>query len=220
MNSQLSHDLEVPPELAVKLEGLLLLKGAPGTLAELAKLVREKWLTDHFLNPPSELKAVASGSVVFGRVTYATRHTVRMPGEESVHTGCAFDAMVTGFFRPVRIESSCPHCGDTIRLRMFHGKISSLSPKSSILWLAASRKSGECQGGCEGEIEMCPHTNLFASQKHLSSWMAKHPEELGMPLTLEQALWLMREGWWKPIRSAASQQGSPDRKSVLIPLSS
>jgi hypothetical protein len=219
MGSQSLHDVEVSPELAARVEQLLRLKGTPGTLAELADLVREKWMGDHFLSPLSYLKAVASGRSVFGGVSYTTRHTVRLSGGESVHTGCAFDAIVEGFFRPIQIESSCPHCGEAIRLRMSHGEVSSVSPKSAVLWLAASTENGECQGRCESEIEMCPHTNLFASRKHLTSWTAKHPKELGMALTLQQTLLLVREGWWKPIRSAASSRASRDRYSVLIPLS-
>lgn len=213
--------VRILPDLAVRLQLLFGLHSAPNNSSDLATLVKAKWLRSaEHPEIRSYLGNIVSGKETFGRVDYQTNHVVRATGERAVYTACALDAIIEGFFKPVRIESTCPQCQTVMLLRMVDGKATSVEPKSPVLWLGASQRSGSSQvAGCSCETDCCPYINLFPSKDHLAPWKRANPKQIGMALTLNQALWLAREGWWKPISSALLKPGKDEaRASALIPL--
>lgn len=189
------HPINVPTDLGARLELLFCLDGTPRTLADLTELVRARWFKS--LRDPrliQHFRAIRTGTEIFGAVSYETSHKVKAESGKEAYTACALDAIIEGFFLPIEIESTCFHCGQPIRIRMSNGVVSYAEPWSVMVWLGTSKG-----GACTCETDACPYINFFSSLEHANDWKDKNPNELGMPLTLQQSLELARKGWWEPI---------------------
>lgn len=188
--------IQVPAELGARLQQLFDLEGTPRTLEEFAELVRGHWLKS-LRNPRlnAHLRAIYSGSEIFGNVNYQTPHKVKLEDGRQVSVACALDAIIEGLFLPVEIESTCFHCNQHVRIRISKETVTHAEPSSVVVWLGTSK--GET---CSCETDACPYINFFASPEHVTDWKDKNPNELGMTLTLQESLNLAREGWWEPVR--------------------
>lgn len=187
--------VSIPTELGVRLQQLFDLDGSPATIEELAKLVQGRW--QRSLKQPGlskHLRAIYSGTEIFGRVNYETPQRVKLPDGRHAYAACALDAIIEGFFLPVEIESTCFHCKLPVKIQISEGGVTYAEPPSVIIWLGANR--GET---CSCETDACPYINFFASEKHATDWKGKNPTELGIALSLEESLSLARRGWWEPI---------------------
>lgn len=65
-----------------------------------------------------------------------TRHRVTLGTGQRVHALCAVDALGTSplFGTSAVVESSCPHCRRTIRLRVEDGEVRVREPSGAALW--------------------------------------------------------------------------------------
>jgi hypothetical protein len=150
----------------------------PRTLDELAQLFcvytptkGEKWWD-----------ALVEGRVVYGESQANTRHKVHLRTGRNVYVLCALDALIEGFFQNSEIESSCPHCKETITLTMTDRQIVSARPESTVLWFGISPK-----GAGPTKEMLCPFINFFASQDHVTEWQEQNPGQIGVSLDLQQA---------------------------------
>ena len=187
--------IQISAELGVRLQQLFGLDSTPRSLEELSDLVRRRWLKS--LGIPrlkAHLRETYDGKEIFGNVNYETLHRVKLPDGRQVHTACALDAIIEGFFLPLEIESKCFHCDQHVRIRISKGTLLHAEPSSVVVWLGTSKGDS-----CTCETDACPYINFFASQEHVTDWQDKNPNALGMMLTLRQSLNLARKGWWEPI---------------------
>jgi hypothetical protein len=199
--------IQIPAELGARLQQLFGLDGTPRTLEELSDLVRRHWLKS-LGNPRlnAHLREAYYGREIFGNVNYETPHRVKLADGRQVHTACALDAIIEGFFLPLEIESTCFHCDQQVRIRISKGAVIHAEPSSAVVWLGTSKGDS-----CTCETDACPYINFFASQEHVTDWQDRNPNELGMTLTLQQSLNLARKGWWEPIHlGVANMQFAAD----------
>jgi len=205
-------DVPIPENLGARLQPLFNLDGIPGTLEELADLSRKRWV-NRLHNPrvKAYFDAINSGTEVFGKVGYNTRHSVGLASGERVNVACALDAIIEGLFRPVEIESTCPHCGEQLKVKMLDQKIIYVEPPSMVLWLGAS--SGD---GVSCETDACPYINLFSSREHVTDWKSKNPGELGMIMGLDQSLDLAKKGWYEVTASMEAKTGASEHRSISL----
>ncbi|UCG36071.1 MAG: alkylmercury lyase family protein [Candidatus Bathyarchaeota archaeon] len=191
----------IPPDLGTRLRVLDRLSRTPQTLDEYGTLLQERIRKD--LEEPGSrayFQKIFKGTEIFGHVDYETRHKVQLSGKEQVHVACALDALIEGFFQPIRIDSTCFHCGEPVQVRMSRGIADRVKPSSCVVWLGASQ-AGE--GSCE--TYLCPYINFFSSSEHVEEWQATNPNELGMRLTLQQGLELARKGYWEAVRQSPTE---------------
>ncbi len=190
-------DVKIPPSLGKRLRVLDRLSQVPQTLDEYGTLLQDR-IKKNLKEPDlrAYFREIFEGEKIFGHVQYETSHKVWLSGDRQVYVACALDALVEGFFQPIRIDSACFHCGEPVQIKMSQGIVNSIKPSSCvIIWLGASKVG-------EGPLEtyLCPYINFFSSAKHVAEWRVKNPNELGMTLTLDQALGLAKKGYWEAVR--------------------
>ena len=175
--------MKLEESYSARLGNVYKLEKGPRTLDELAQVWNQRLLrAAQTPKGKQRFDALARGEIAYGECQAKTRHTVRLRGGRSVHVACALDALIEGVFQDVEIESSCPHCQDTITLEMVNRQIVATRPESTVLWLGISPQ-GE---GPTIEV-LCPFINLFASQDHVIEWRQDNPEQVGALLSLSQA---------------------------------
>jgi hypothetical protein len=194
--SDRSYSIQIPSDLGARLQVLFCMDRKPENLGELGDLLQEhvkKRLGEP--NSKAYFQEICEGKKIFGHVEYETQHKVQLPGGNQVCVACALDALVEGFFKPVKISSTCFHCGEPIQVRMSRGVVNSVKPSLTVIWLGTSKEGA---GLCE--TYLCPYINFFSSAEHVAEWKDKNPDELGMMLTVQQTLELARKGYWETTR--------------------
>lgn len=194
-------DVKIPLDLGTRLRVLDRLSQIPQTLNEYGTLLQER-IKKNLEEPSSRahFQEIFKGKKIFGHVNYKTRHKVQLSGKRQVYVACALDALVEGFFQPIKIDSACFHCSEPVQVKMSKGIVNSIEPSSCVIWLGASKVG-------EGQLEtyLCPYINFFSSAEHVAEWRAKNPNELGMTLTLNQCLELARKGYWEAVRPSLTE---------------
>ena len=169
---------------SVRLKEVYHLEEGPETLEELAQFFNRSFQSAAQTFKGKEwLEALVQGRVAYGESKRKTRHNVRFQGGHSVNLYCSLDALIEGFFQDVEVESSCPHCEETILLSMVGREIVSKSPGSTVLWLGISP-----HGGGPTTEALCPFINFFSSDEHAARWRELNPGQVGALLTLSQAM--------------------------------
>ena len=184
MNSSILDSVVLEESYSSRLREVYKLPSGPRTLGELAQLWNLGY-SKRFAHERGKqvFEGLKRGDMVYGETKAETRHVVQLRGREKVHVNCAIDALIEGFFQDLDIESSCPHCKDSISLQMVDRRVASLIPESAVLWLGIS-PHGE---GPTVEV-LCPFINFFTSEDHARHWHEKNPEQVGVLLTLSLAL--------------------------------
>ena len=95
-------------------------------------------LLDALVDKGFVVRGGTEGSIVAAYPLSArpTRHRVTLAGGRRVHALCAMDALGTSqlFGTSAAIESSCPHCGQTVRLEVQDGEVQQRDPSTAVLW--------------------------------------------------------------------------------------
>jgi hypothetical protein len=77
------------------------------------------------------------------------------------------------------VGSTCPHCGETMTVRILEGKLGEFSPKKMVfLW-------GTGPEGSPGN-PMCDHLHLFPDKNHMDEWIESNEGELGFSFNLQE----------------------------------
>jgi hypothetical protein len=124
------------------------------------------------------LNRVRSGRAVIGRSDIQTKDWISKGGTEKVFTRCSYDTLMTAILRGDSvIGSACPHCGETMTLRIHESKLEDLFPKGMVfLW-------GVGPEGSPGN-PMCDHLHLFPDKKHKREWIESKEGEMGISFSL------------------------------------
>ncbi len=75
------------------------------------------------------------------------------------------------------MRASCRHYGERIDMTISDNQLTRASSPSILWWFGDGPKG----------VHICDHTNFFPDLDHLSSWLEDNPEELGVPIPLEEA---------------------------------
>lgn len=198
--SNSSSSVQIPLSPASRLQTLFRLSKKLETLKELGELSGE-YIRKCMKGPhlKTHFQEIYKGQQIFGETDYETSHRITLPNGNRVFVACALDALVESFFLRVAIDDTCFHCSKPIRIELSEGRAVFVEPSSVVMWLGASRGSGNL---CRENP--CPYINFFISPEHVSKWKNKNPEELGIMLTLQQSLELARKSYWKPVEWANS----------------
>jgi hypothetical protein len=127
------------------------------------------------------LNRVRSKDAVIGRSDVPTKDWI-VAGSEKVFTYCSYDTLMTAILQGnAQVGSSCPHCGETMTVRIRKSKLEDFSPKGTVfLWGAGPE-------GAPGN-PMCDHLHIFPDKKHMTAWIESKEEELGFSFMLKEAI--------------------------------
>jgi hypothetical protein len=129
---------------------------------------------------------VKSGKAVIGQSNHPTKDWIILKSEKKVFTWCSYDTLMTAILQKEgEIGSSCPHCGEEMRILIHGGKLESFSPRGIVfLW-------GTGPEGSPGD-PMCDHLHLFPGEKHMTAWLESHEGEMGFSFRLEETVNYLR----------------------------
>jgi hypothetical protein len=130
---------------------------------------------------PKYIEAVRSGKVVVGETGEEHGYSIDKEGHR-VNVSCAYDALHTAVIRGTGlIKAACPHCGEIMEVRIEGIRVVSSSPQSIVYWLGAPPE--DAPGN-----PVCDHLHLFPTREHLKAWLETQRDELGVEMTVEEAV--------------------------------
>lgn len=126
---------------------------------------------------------VKSKEAVIGRCGITTKDWTVMHGtKEKIFTLCSYDTLMTGVLQgSSEIGSSCPHCGQTMSVRIRAGHLERFSPKGMVFYWGT---------GPEGSAgnPMCDHLHLFPDKSHMDEWVESQVGEMGFSYNVQEAI--------------------------------
>lgn len=166
-------DVALPDALAVRLATLYSLANAPASLADLVAVAR-------IAPPPCPADLLAPGP--------SPHRVVR--GGDVRHVNCALDALILPVLEgaPATVVSIAPDSGEEISVEVGpDGALSEYSHPRAVVSLGLALAG-------DGSVQevACPHINLFADLDAYRAWADRHPEVASIPLSLDQAVALVR----------------------------
>lgn len=171
-------------EFGTRLGRVYSLNRAPKDVLDFFELLKEQRLTQ-----PETVKFfefVRSGKGVIGETVDLTKDWIIVGGERKVHTRCSLDSLLTGLLQlDSTVGSSCPHCGEAIRVRIEGGELKGFEPKTAVFLCGAG------PDGAPGD-PMCDHLHLFPDSEHMNAWVRSKEGEMGFSLELPEAIEQMR----------------------------
>jgi len=105
-------------------------------------------------------------------------------GGKLYFANCAWDtvSMHVMLDTDAQVESYCHHCAESIEISLSHGKVSSSSPATPVIFL-----SMPVAKWYDNLINTCSNNMVyFASEGHMSDWLASNPGLLGEFLNVEK----------------------------------
>lgn len=159
------------PRLAGRLQKAWRLSRPPRSLGDFIGLFRESDRFQRYRDLVKEGRAIGETSTRRGQ-------SIVYPDGREANVMCGFDSMVTALLvGEGTVRASCRHCGERMEMAVSDSRLGGAS-SSSILWWFGDGPKG---------VHICDHTNFFPDLDHLSSWLEDNPEELGVPIPLEEA---------------------------------
>ena len=177
--------LRFEPELALRLQRIYGLRRRPRDPHEFFRLL--KVLSEKSPGTKDFLALVRSGKAVIGTSELPTKDWFIGEDGKKVFTYCSYDTLMTAILRGQGvIGSSCPHCGETMRIRMKRGKLESFSPMEMMfLWATGPE-------GSPGN-PMCDHLHFFPNRDHMTAWLRSREGEIGFSFRIPDALNYLRK---------------------------
>ncbi len=146
----------------------------------------------HGLDLPVTLASLAAEDLVHtgadGAITVAspagrpTAHRVQLDVHE-VHAMCAIDAlgMAPMFGRPIRVESSDPVSGDTVRVELAPDGDASWTPQEAVV-VSGSSCDGAAFNGC------CHVLNFFSARENAEQYLSARADVRGIVISIREAI--------------------------------
>jgi hypothetical protein len=133
------------------------------------------------------LDQVRSGRSVIGKSDIQTKDWISKGEPEKVFTHCSYDTLMTAVLRcDSVIGSACPHCGETMTVRIRKGKLEYFFPKGMVFpW-------GAGPVGSSGN-PMCDHLHLFPDKYHMDGWIESKEGEMGFSFSLQEFVQHLRQ---------------------------
>ena len=168
------------PELGDRLRRIYGVERRPKDPREFFRLLRA--LSKKSSGTKDFLTLVKSGRAVIGASKHPTKDWIITVKAKKVFTYCSYDTLMTAILRGHgEIGSSCPHCGEAMRIRVKEGELESFSHKGIVfLW-------GAGPDGSPGN-PMCDHLHLFPDKEHLVAWVESHENEMGFSFKIQDAI--------------------------------
>ncbi|MFW9809366.1 MAG: organomercurial lyase [Candidatus Thorarchaeota archaeon] len=169
--------IKFEPELAKRIQKQYQMEKPPANLTELIEFARGQVVA----NPdgPKWVAAIREGKLAIGETDTERGQSVVSPDGREVKVMCGYDAIGTSLLRGEGLAKvSCFHCGEKMEIQIIDGELARASHPSMLFWIGDGPKG----------IPFCDHYNFFPDKKHLDEWLETNPEELGVALTLDEAI--------------------------------
>jgi hypothetical protein len=171
------REITFEPRLAKRLQKQYQMEKPPANLTELIKFAKAQVLAT-----PGGREWVASireGKAAIGETEEDRGHSIVSPDEREVNVMCGYDVLGTTLLRGEGLAKvTCFHCGEKMEILIEDGELVSTSHPSILFWIGDGPKG----------IPVCDHYNFFPDQNHLDGWLETNPEELGVALSLDEAI--------------------------------
>ncbi|MFX1485311.1 MAG: organomercurial lyase [Promethearchaeota archaeon] len=165
------------PQFAKRLQKQYKMDAPPANLTELIEFSKAQVLAT---NGGRELIAsIRKGKVAIGQTDENRGQSIVSPDGHKVNVMCGYDALGTVLLRGEGVAKvSCFHCGEKMEIQIEGSKLVRVSHPSILFWIGDGPKG----------IPFCDHYNFFPDRKHLDEWLETNPEELGVALTIDEAI--------------------------------
>ncbi|MCH7541716.1 hypothetical protein IH981_02995 [Patescibacteria group bacterium] len=175
------NEVAINLKLGQRLKKTFNLSRVPKTVQEFADLGTELVKSSGELK--KYVKLIQEGKIVIGETDAKRGQTYVTTDGKKVNVMCGYDMLATSLLRGEGgIQASCFHCGRKMEIKIKNKKITSSSSPSIVYWLGDGPKG----------IPICDHQNFFPDRKHLEAWLKTNPKELGVALTIGQAVDLIK----------------------------
>lgn len=160
------------PRLAGRLHQVWRLARPPRSLEDFIGLFRDSDRYEGYRDRVKEGRAIGETSARRGQ-------SIVFPDGREANVMCGFDSMVTALLiGEGTVRASCRHCGERMEMTISDTRLAGASSTSILWWFGEGPKG----------FHICDHTNFFPDMDHLTSWLEDNPEELGVPIPLEEAV--------------------------------
>ncbi|MFW9787844.1 MAG: organomercurial lyase [Candidatus Thorarchaeota archaeon] len=165
------------PQLAKRLQKQYQMEKPPADLNELIDFARAQVIaTDR---GREWIASIRDGKMAIGETDADRGHSIVSQDGREVKVMCGYDALGTSLIRGEGlINATCFHCGEKMEIEIKGSELVRVSHPSILFWIGDGPKG----------IPICDHYNFFPGPKHLDGWLETNPEELGVALTLEEAI--------------------------------
>jgi hypothetical protein len=166
-----SFTCHLDPRLSRRLQQAWRLQRPPRSLDEFIELFRQ---SDRF----QRYREIVKEGHAIGETSSQREQSIVYSDGREANLMCGFDAMVTAILvGEGTVRASCRHCGETMEMTVSDSQLTGASSPSIFWWFGDGPKG----------VHICDHTNFFPDLDHLVSWLEDNPEELGVPIPLEEA---------------------------------
>lgn len=116
---------------------------------------------------------------------FPTPHLMEVDGVQKWYAGCALEAINYPYMhpgKPVRILTSCPHCGEEMMISLLDDKIVGYDAEGLVLHIGVNPLHWN-----DNWIKGCANNNFFPSMDHVREWEKQHPELTGAAVPILKA---------------------------------
>lgn len=168
------------PRLAERLREIYRLSRTPQTLDEFGQSLFLQTTTNPRLR--DFFQQIKAGKTAIGECSEKHGYSLTMADGRRVEVMCAYDALMSSILQGKGdVHAVCPHCGDRMEVRIEGMRLSESSPRSIVFWLGAGPR--DAPGN-----PVCDHLHMFPDDKHLHAWVGSRSGELGVSMSLEEAV--------------------------------
>jgi hypothetical protein len=174
-------NIRIDKPFGLRLKKTFELSKVPKTVQEFADLGYK--IVDASDEMKEYIKQIQEGKIVIGETDAKRGQTFVAANGKKANVMCGYDMLATSLIRGEGgIRATCFHCGKKMEINVKDKKITSSSSPSIVYWLGDGPKG----------IPICDHQNFFPDKKHLDAWLRTNPKELGVALTVDQAVDLIK----------------------------
>ncbi|MHA1934922.1 MAG: organomercurial lyase [Candidatus Thorarchaeota archaeon] len=171
------RNITFEPGLAKRIKKQYRMETPPTNLTELIEFAKAQVLATS--GGREWVASIREGKVAIGETDTDRGHSIVSPDGREVKVMCGYDALGTTLLRGEGlVKATCFHCGEKMEIQIEDGKLVHASHPSILFWIGDGPKG----------IPFCDHYNFFPNQKHLDGWLETNPEELGVVLSLDEAM--------------------------------
>ncbi len=165
------------PELAERLGKQYRMEKPPANLIELIEHVNAQVRARP--GGAEQVAPIREGKVTIGETDAERGQSLVAPDGREVNVMCGYDALATALLRGEGlVKATCFHCGEKMEIQIKNGELVRASHPSILFWLGDGPKG----------IPVCDHYNFYPDREHLDGWLETNPEELGVSLSLDEAV--------------------------------
>ncbi|MHA2069608.1 MAG: organomercurial lyase [Candidatus Thorarchaeota archaeon] len=171
------REITFEPKLAERLQKQYGMEKPPANLTELIKFAKAQVLATD--GGREWVASIREGKVTLGETDVDRGQSIVSPVGSEVKVMCGYDSLGAALLRGEGlVKATCFHCGEKMEIEIGDNELVRASHPSIVFWIGDGPKG----------IPFCDHYNFFPNQKHLDGWLETNPEELGVVLSLNEAI--------------------------------